>query len=147
MKFKKPVSVLVVIHTPALDILLLERAQHPGFWQSVTGSQEENESLLETACREVQEETGVSNVKLEKFIGITQHTYFDKHIGKEVLKETHWYKMKASGKQHLQPQTEEDIEEIIWAGNKKINECLENSYLSIQDIIEKYRKSKKGAKR
>jgi len=60
MKFKKPVSVLVVIHTPALDILLLERAQHPGFWQSVTGSQEENESLLETACREVQEETGIA---------------------------------------------------------------------------------------
>lgn len=60
MKFKKPVSVLVVIHTPALDILLLERAQHPGFWQSVTGSQEEEEPLLETARREVQEETGIA---------------------------------------------------------------------------------------
>ncbi|MCK9991286.1 MAG: dihydroneopterin triphosphate diphosphatase [Rugosibacter sp.] len=60
MKFKKPVSVLVVIHTPALDILLLERAQHPGFWQSVTGSQEEGEPLLETARREVHEETGIT---------------------------------------------------------------------------------------
>ncbi|MFZ2628108.1 MAG: dihydroneopterin triphosphate diphosphatase [Rugosibacter sp.] len=60
MKFKKPVSVLVVIHTPALDILLLERAQHPGFWQSVTGSQEEDEPLPETARREVQEETGIA---------------------------------------------------------------------------------------
>jgi dATP pyrophosphohydrolase len=36
MIYKKPVSVLVVIHTPALDVLLLERARHPGFWQSVT---------------------------------------------------------------------------------------------------------------
>ena len=60
MKFKKPVSVLVVIHTPALDILLLERAQRAGFWQSVTGSQEDNEPLLNTAQREVTEETGIA---------------------------------------------------------------------------------------
>ena len=59
MEFKKPVSVLVVIHTPALEVLLLERALHPGFWQSVTGSQEDDEPLLETARREVREETGI----------------------------------------------------------------------------------------
>lgn len=59
MSYKKPVSVLVVIHTPALDVLLLERARHPGFWQSVTGSQEDDEALLETARREVREETGI----------------------------------------------------------------------------------------
>lgn len=59
MKFKVPVSVLVVIHTPALDILLLERAKHPGLWQSVTGSMEEGEQLVETARREVMEETGI----------------------------------------------------------------------------------------
>ncbi len=56
--WKRPVSVLVVIHTPRLQVLLLERASHPGYWQSVTGSQEENESLIETAAREVAEETG-----------------------------------------------------------------------------------------
>ncbi|MDP2136171.1 MAG: dihydroneopterin triphosphate diphosphatase [Sulfuritalea sp.] len=59
MEYKKPVSVLVVIHTPALDVLLLERARHPGFWQSVTGSQEGDEPLGETARREVREETGI----------------------------------------------------------------------------------------
>ncbi|MCK9389170.1 MAG: dihydroneopterin triphosphate diphosphatase [Sulfuritalea sp.] len=59
MIYKKPVSVLVVIHTVALDVLLLERARHPGFWQSVTGSQEDDEPLLETARREVREETGI----------------------------------------------------------------------------------------
>lgn len=57
--YKRPVSVLVVIHTPALDVLLLERAAHPGYWQSVTGSQEDDESLLATASREVMEETGL----------------------------------------------------------------------------------------
>lgn len=56
---KKPVSILALIHTPALEILLLERARQPGFWQSVTGSQEGDESLLATAAREVAEETGI----------------------------------------------------------------------------------------
>ena len=56
---KNPVSVLVVIHTADLRVLLLERASHAGFWQSVTGSQEDGESLIETAAREVEEETGI----------------------------------------------------------------------------------------
>ncbi|MDR2164466.1 MAG: dihydroneopterin triphosphate diphosphatase [Zoogloeaceae bacterium] len=57
---KIPVSVLVVVHTPVLDILLLERAAHPGYWQSVTGSREARDrTLLETARREVAEETGL----------------------------------------------------------------------------------------
>jgi dATP pyrophosphohydrolase len=56
---KIPVSTLVVIHTPALEVLLLERADHPGFWQSVTGSQDAGETLAQTAAREVLEETGI----------------------------------------------------------------------------------------
>ncbi len=65
MEFKKPVSVLVVVHTPALDVLLLERARHPGFWQSVTGSQEGDEALIDTARREVREETGIDVTTVE----------------------------------------------------------------------------------
>ncbi len=59
--FKHPVSVLVVIRTLDLQILLLERADHPGYWQSVTGSQEPGETLLETAAREIKEETGLNS--------------------------------------------------------------------------------------
>lgn len=59
MAHKQPISVLVVIHTRQLDVLLLERAAHPGFWQSVTGSREGDETLLLTAQREVCEETGI----------------------------------------------------------------------------------------
>ncbi|MBP5998127.1 MAG: dihydroneopterin triphosphate diphosphatase [Azonexus sp.] len=61
--FKQPVSVLVVIYTPTLEVLLLERAAHPGFWQSVTGSREADEALIATACREVAEETGIDTVR------------------------------------------------------------------------------------
>lgn len=57
--FKTPISVLVVIHTPDLQVLLLERADRPGWWQSVTGSQDAGETLAQTAAREVLEETGL----------------------------------------------------------------------------------------
>lgn len=60
MSTKLPESVLVVIHTPALDVLLLERAQRPGFWQSVTGSLDRaDEPPAHAAQREVHEETGI----------------------------------------------------------------------------------------
>ena len=57
---KIPESVLVVIHTAQLDVLLNERADKPGYWQSVTGSKDRiDEPLVETAVREVFEETGI----------------------------------------------------------------------------------------
>jgi dATP pyrophosphohydrolase len=58
---KIPESVLVVIHTGALDVLLIERADKPGYWQSVTGSKDAlDEPLVETCIREVAEETGIA---------------------------------------------------------------------------------------
>jgi dihydroneopterin triphosphate diphosphatase len=60
VRYKIPRSVLVVIHTRDLQVLLMERAPWPGFWQSVTGSVEhEDEPLIRTAIREVGEETGI----------------------------------------------------------------------------------------
>lgn len=58
-EYKQPVSALIVIYTAALDVLLLERADAPGYWQSVTGSRDGDETLRETALREVREETGI----------------------------------------------------------------------------------------
>ena len=59
MAYKQPVSVLVVVHTSDLHVLLLERADFPGYWQSVTGSRDEDEDLAATARRELLEETGI----------------------------------------------------------------------------------------
>lgn len=58
-KYKIPISVLVVVYTRSLDVLLLERADRPGFWQSITGSMEQGEELIDTALREVREESGI----------------------------------------------------------------------------------------
>ncbi len=63
---KIPESVLVVIHTPELQVLLLERADHPGFWQSVTGSKDRADEPLALTCRrEVLEETGIDTSRYE----------------------------------------------------------------------------------
>jgi dATP pyrophosphohydrolase len=62
---KIPVSVLVVIFTADGQVLLMERADAPGFWQSVTGSQDEGETLEQTAIREVREETGLDATQFE----------------------------------------------------------------------------------
>ena len=58
--YKIPQSVLVVIHTPALEVLLINRADAENFWQSVTGAKDHpDESYEATAIREVMEETGI----------------------------------------------------------------------------------------
>jgi len=59
MAYKQPVSVLVLVYTPDLRVLVIERADFPEHWQSVTGSQEVGESLPATAARELLEETGI----------------------------------------------------------------------------------------
>jgi dATP pyrophosphohydrolase len=60
VRYKTPVSALVLIHTTDLQVLLLERADKAGFWQSVTGSLENDETPYQAAIREVWEETGLA---------------------------------------------------------------------------------------
>ncbi|MDO8891750.1 MAG: dihydroneopterin triphosphate diphosphatase [Sulfurimicrobium sp.] len=76
MAYKTPVSVLVVIYTPDLQVLLLERADHSGYWQSVTGSCDPGESLRQTAVREVAEETGL-DAESFKFRDWKMHNVFE----------------------------------------------------------------------
>jgi dATP pyrophosphohydrolase len=68
VRYKIPVSVLVLVHTPSLEVLLLERADFPGHWQCVTGSREPGESLAATAHRELAEETGID---ADRYGGVT----------------------------------------------------------------------------
>ena len=63
-QFKRPESVLVVVHTPELECLLLERVEPRGFWQSVTGTLRLAETPAECAARELAEETGLAAIGL-----------------------------------------------------------------------------------
>ncbi len=110
-----------------------------GKWDLPKGKLDEGETLEECAVREVKEETGIGNVELKNLVDITYHQYFDKHSNETVIKETHWFAMQVKGRPELIPQTEEDIEKIIWADKEVIGESLENTYLNIVQVIEKYK--------
>lgn len=73
--FKTPISALVLIHTHDLQVLIMERADKKGFWQSVTGSLEQGETPLQTAVREVREETGLDATQYELQDWQTTNTY------------------------------------------------------------------------
>ena len=109
-----------------------------GKWDLPKGKLDDGETIEECAVREVVEETGLKEVKLGSFIGITQHEYYDKYIHQEAIKESHWYAMKASSDQAFIPQTDEDITEIKWVEPNTIQKFLKNSYLNIELIIKQY---------
>ncbi len=112
MAYKIPESVLVVIHTPDLRVLLLERADRPGFWQSVTGSKDlAAESLAQTARREVLEETGIDAadhhlVDWQESIEFEIYPYWRHRYAPGVTRNTeHWFGLQvaASVPVHLAP--------------------------------------------
>ncbi|WP_276392846.1 NUDIX hydrolase [Eudoraea chungangensis] len=99
-------------------------------WDLPKGKLEKGESIEECALREVEEETGVKNLKLENFLRITYHIF--KKNGEYRLKEVHWYAMRTSYKGKLTGQKSEGIEKVKWKGPQKIHKALENSYTNIK---------------
>jgi ADP-ribose pyrophosphatase YjhB (NUDIX family) len=92
--------------------------------------------LEECAVREVEEETGLKNIKLLSPLMITYHTY---HEGtRYVLKESHWFNMQASSEQLLIPQTEEDIVEIKWIAAKDVDQYMEKTFASVADVLKTF---------
>jgi 8-oxo-dGTP pyrophosphatase MutT (NUDIX family) len=107
-----------------------------GKWDLPKGKLEKGEDIAACAIREVQEETGITNIKLKHKAGETYHTY--NLFGKHILKTTHWYYMTCPAKQILVPQTEEDITGIKWVKTKDIMEPIANTYPSIKDILSNF---------
>lgn len=108
-----------------------------GYWDLPKGKVDPGESVEDCAIREVQEETGIREVTLGELLGITLHEYFDQWTNQDVEKQTHWFAMKAADGQHLTPQTEEDIEQLIWADQMQIDLCMQDTYPNIIEIVSK----------
>lgn len=106
-----------------------------GKWDLPKGKLETGERPTEAAIREVQEETGLMNITLKEYRCSTWHTYPLK--GQNILKQTYWYNMFASKNQPSAPQVEEDISELEWVNEAKINSVLGNTYPSIISVIDK----------
>jgi ADP-ribose pyrophosphatase YjhB (NUDIX family) len=112
------------------EFLLIYRR---GKWDLPKGKLDKGEKLETCALREVEEETGLKEVKIIAPLSVTYHTY---HEGtKFILKTSHWYKMKVKGKQELIPQTEEDIQEIKWVTAEEIPDLMKNSYPLIAELL------------
>jgi 8-oxo-dGTP pyrophosphatase MutT (NUDIX family) len=108
-----------------------------GKWDLPKGKLDNGETLEQCALREVEEETGLTNITLLSPLLTTFHTY---HEGtKYVLKESYWYNMKVTGIQNLQPQTEEDILETRWVTTAEAEELFPECFPSVIDVILQHR--------
>jgi len=112
------------------ELLLMMRR---GKWDLPKGKLDPNETLEHCAVREVEEETGLRNIHLGSPLIVTYHTYDEN--GKHFLKESHWYRMKATGNQVLVPQVEEQITQVRWVRNAGLGEIKRNTYPSIVDVL------------
>jgi 8-oxo-dGTP pyrophosphatase MutT (NUDIX family) len=112
-------------------VLLIHRR---GSWDLPKGKMDPSETPQETAVREVQEECGLRQITLGAPILDTLHTY--EHKGNRVLKTTHWYLMQTTDNQ-LVPQTEEDIEQAIWADLDAFLAAPNGVYGNILDVLRK----------
>ncbi|MBS1684063.1 MAG: NUDIX domain-containing protein [Bacteroidetes bacterium] len=114
------------------EVLIMFRR---GYWDLPKGKVEKGEKIFSAARREVEEETGVQiGTQAEPAI-VTYHCYVLK--GKNCIKETHWYHMTAKeGQDKLTPQTEEDIEQVLWADKDKMRSLKGKYYPLIWALLQ-----------
>lgn len=105
-----------------------------GKWDLPKGGIEKHEEIEDTAMREVEEETGVSGLKITNKLQKTYHIF--KRNGTYRLKITHWFEMKTSFDGKVQGQLEEGIEKVAWLNPEQIKEALTNSYDNIKLLFE-----------
>lgn len=109
------------------QILFIKR---DGVWDLPKGFVEDGESLEQGAIREVEEETGISELRIIDSLKVTYHTY--RYHGKLVLKISHWYNMESDFSGNLKPQIEEGITEVKWLAKNEIKLALENTWENIK---------------
>lgn len=124
-----------LVNNPEGDILFIKRL---GKWDLPKGKMEKGESREESAVREIEEETGLANVELVRFINTTYHIYVERN-GDKVLKCTHWFEMNFSGEDTSKPQIEEGITEVAWKNTAQIeDEVFPGTFKNIKLIVKEF---------
>lgn len=131
-KLKTVVAGGGLVYNDRQEILFIYRKKR---WDLPKGKTELGETIEETAIREVEEETGVKNLEITRFIQTTYHIF--KRKGEYKLKETHWFEMHTSYDKLLQPQLEEDITKVKWKNFEKSQKALQNSFENIKLLFPK----------
>jgi 8-oxo-dGTP pyrophosphatase MutT (NUDIX family) len=103
-------------------------------WDLPKGGKDKGEDISETAIREVEEETGVTDLKIVKKLQKTYHVF--QRNGKYKLKVTHWFEMKTNFKGETKPQKNEGIKKAVWLKPEEIKDALTNSYENIKLLFE-----------
>lgn len=112
------------------DILMIRRHSK---WDLPKGKIEKAETPEQAALREVQEETGLSELEIHKPASTTYHTYLLE--GEAILKPTHWFYIKNEGLQKTVPQRCEQIEKVSWMDKAQIKEALTDTYANIKSLL------------
>lgn len=102
-------------------------------WDLPKGKAERKESIEETAIREVEEETGVTGLKIIKPLPTTYHIF--KRNGKHRIKVTYWFEMKTDFEGKLFPEEKEGITKVEWLDDNGSKRALENSYANIRILL------------
>ena len=102
-------------------------------WDLPKGKAERNETIEETAIREVTEETGVNGLQILKPLETTYHIF--KRNGRHKIKITYWFEMKTSFKGTLYAQENEGITKVAWLNKEQTQQALKNSYANIKLLI------------
>lgn len=118
-----------------------------GRWDLPKGKIDPGETAAEAALREVTEETGLRNPEIVRYLGTTWHVYkpaSNPASSIPVLKDTHWFLMRASASEQLVPETAEDIDEARWFMPYDLPLVLPETYSSLKGIITKLSEGKEG---
>ena len=138
--FKSKIKVIFasggIVENSKKQILFIHRK---GKWDLPKGKAEKNETIRETALREVTEETGISRLRIRKFYANTFHLVRNK--GLYFLKETSWFLMYSDYDGKLIPQDEEGIKSVKWKNLNQVKKIKEKTFKNIKIILEKYLKS------
>jgi len=135
-KFKNSFKVIEaaggVVKNSKEEILFIYRND---IWDLPKGKIEKGEEVMDAALREVEEETGVKNLKIIELLENTYHIYTYKD--KRIFKVTYWYKMSTGFIGELQPQLEEGITKVEWITKEQIKKVMENTYANIKQCLYK----------
>jgi len=126
-----------LVLNPKSEILFIYRGDK---WDLPKGRIEKGESIEETAKREVEEECGISNLKIDEFLMTTYHFFYQKK--QKRIKETHWYLMNSDFDGKLIPQLEEGITNAVFKNENEVATALKNSYSNIHLVYNQYQKVK-----
>jgi len=119
-----------VVYNQERQLLMIFRNNK---WDLPKGKLEVNENIKECAIREVQEECGITELRIENALQETYHTYEINE--KKILKRTYWFSMHTNFKGSFVPQTEEGITEVVWVNNEDVSEKLNNSFGNINELL------------